>query len=184
MLTSRWRAVLAACSVVLAAGCRGPTTYVHPDADIRDMRTVAVLPFENLSGDRVAAERVRELLVAELQARGVWQVVEPGLVVTAVSTYPTGTRTPEELKKIGESLHAEALFLGTVVTYREAQSRNGSEVALNLRLVDARSGLTLWSSSHTRNGQGFTSNLLGLPSETPTELARRLIREELKTLFD
>jgi TolB-like protein len=177
---------LMASSLVLAAGCRGPATYVHPNADLRDMKVVAVLPFENLSTDRAAGERVQQLLLAELMAKSAFTVVEPGLVTAAVSEL--GDRrslAPDDLKKLGEKLHAEGLFLGTIVSYREPHGRNaGAEVTLQLRLVEARSGMTLWSATDTRNGAGFTTKLLGLTGQTTTELARTLVREQLATLIE
>ena len=41
---------------------------------------MAVLPLENLSGDRFASDRVRELLVTEMQALGIFEVVDVGEV--------------------------------------------------------------------------------------------------------
>ncbi len=55
-----------------------PAVYMHPNADLSVYERVAVLPFENLTTERFAADRVRELLVVELSSKGLFEVVESG----------------------------------------------------------------------------------------------------------
>src|SRR5215208_3068980 len=79
----RWVPCATALVLVLAA-CRGPAQYVNPNVDLSEMKTVAVLPFVNVSNDKVASEKVLRILVTELLATGEFDVVEPGAVVRAL----------------------------------------------------------------------------------------------------
>jgi len=178
-------AVLAA-----VAACRTATTtqYFHPNADIAALRTVAVLPFESLAQDRTSADKVQKIFMTELLALDIFDVVEPGAVVKALREQrieAIEALGPEDLKKLGEGLKADALFLGTVVDF--ADNRSGGtpapEVTIQLRLVESLSGVTVWTASRTRSGASTTARLFGIGGGSLTEAARELIQEELKTLL-
>ena len=55
-------------------------SYVHPSADLTYIKTVAVVPFENLTQERGAGEKVVNVVAAEVLRRGVFDVVEFGEV--------------------------------------------------------------------------------------------------------
>ena len=76
MRTQRSRSRLLFLALLALAACGGPRRYVHPGLDPATMKRVAVLPFENLSTDRVVGEKALRLLVLELLASGVYEVVE------------------------------------------------------------------------------------------------------------
>jgi ABC-type glycerol-3-phosphate transport system substrate-binding protein len=40
------------------AACGGPRQYVNQSADLSAVKTVAVLPFENVTNDKLSSERV------------------------------------------------------------------------------------------------------------------------------
>lgn len=179
-------AALTGFSVLLVAACGGPTVFTHPTSDVGAMRTIAVLPFENLANaDRGAADRVYQLTLAEMQAAGAFEVVEPGLVAKAMrerGAAPSAL-TPDDLKGLGETLGAEGLLIGAVLSYTDSRGIDGGgEATIQIRLVDTRSGGTVWSSSHSRKGSTFTKRLFGLPGDSGTEVARAIIRSELQTL--
>jgi TolB-like protein len=174
--------------LLLLTGCHATMTqYTHPNMDLGALKTVAVLPFENLTQERNAGDKVQKVLTTELLALGTFDVVEPGAVAKVLRgervETPEGL-APADLKRIGEQLKAEALFSGTVVDF--ADNRSGStpspEVTIQLRLVETQSGVTVWSVSKTRSGASTSARLFGIGGETLTEAARSLIRSELKTL--
>jgi TolB-like protein len=177
---------LAAASCVLVAACAGtPTVYTHPASNVADMRTIAVLPFDNMANaDRGAADRIHQLMLAEMQAGGAFEVVEPGLVAQAVRSRSGALSAlpPEDLKEIGQSLHADCVLIGMVLSYTDFRGADGGEATIQLRLVDTRSGGTVWSASHSRKGTTFTKRLFGLASDSGAEVARAVIRSELATL--
>ena len=84
---ARWLGIIL---IVLAllAGCSRrmkPTKFTNPRFDFSFIERVAVLPFENLSGDRQAAWRVTRLTSTELLASGAVDVVEAGEVQSALA---------------------------------------------------------------------------------------------------
>jgi hypothetical protein len=91
---------------------------------------------------------------------------------------------PPELKRLGETLKADALFMGTVVDFSQSQSGTPApDVTIQLRLVETQSGVTVWSASKTRSGASLGARLFGIGGDSLIEAARQLLREELRTLL-
>jgi TolB-like protein len=182
------RATLLAASVaaaLLAAACGGgPTVFRHPTTQAHEIRTIAVLPFEDLATtDRRTAERVRQLTLAELQARKGFEVVEPGLVENRVAERSgAASALPDDLKSLGASLHADGLLMGTILSYTDSRGAAGGEATIQLRLVETRSGATVWTASHSASGSSFAKRFFGMASDSGAEVARAVIRSELATL--
>lgn len=170
-------------------GCRsGPTVYIHPNADFSLIKKVAVLPFDNLTQDRFAADKVQKILTTELLSIGAFEVVEPGQVLKGLRDQgienPSAMITPQ-IKKVGEGLGAQALIFGTVVDFGESRvgTNPSPEVTVQLRLVETQSGVTLWSVSHTRSGVKIPVRLFGVGGETPTQATQKLMRQEINTIL-
>ncbi len=92
-----------------AAGRRGASRPV-----------LALLPFENLSGQFGADEQVTKGLRESLQP--VFNLVsqsEVETVLTDLRLRHTGFLTREQIKKIGQQLKVKALLIGMVDTYRQ-----------------------------------------------------------------
>ena len=173
----------------LAAACQSvPTRYVHPNADIAAIKKVAVLPFENVTADRAAGDKVQKVFLVELLSMEVFEVTEPGQVTKVLRSerLETDALGTDELKRIGKALGVDGLFLGSVVDFSETRtgSTSAPEVTVNLRLVETRSGVTVWTSGHTSAGATVSKRLFGIGGESLTEAARRLIRSELATLLE
>ncbi len=173
------------------AGCKttgGLTVYVSPTADFTVIKKVAILPFENMTQDRFAGEKVQKLVTIDLLSLGVFDILETGQVARVLREQgienPTGM-APAQIKKLGEALGAQAFVFGAVVDYGESRSGTipSPDVTIQLRLVEARSGGTLWSVSGTRSGAKLSTQLFGVGGETPTQAAERLIRTEVDTIL-
>jgi polysaccharide biosynthesis protein PelC len=185
MSRSTTRRALIAVLIVGAAGCGGPARYVNPTADFSAVKTVAVLPFENLSGDKVSSERVQRVFLTELLVLNTFQVVEPGQTNYSIrrANVDVSALTADDIKKLGTELKADALFTGTVIECVDrAGSAEGSRLSLQLRLVEVETGQTLWSSSSTRKGATFGSRMFGFSAKPSTTVAQELIRDELHGL--
>lgn len=186
----RARIALPLSLLLLAAACKsggGGQSYVHPNADLGSLKTVAVLPFENLTQERTAGDKVQRLFLTELLSMGLFEVVEPGLVtktLRAERVESTEGLAPADIQRIGKALKADALFMGTVVDYNE--NRSGAtpmpEVTIQARLVESQSGVTIWTSNRNRSGASLSVRLLGVGGDSLTETARKLIHDELKSL--
>lgn len=171
-----------------ALGCGGTSYYVHPRADLGAMHRVAVMPFETVTAERVAADKVQKIFLNELLATGAFEVVEPGVVVKILRderVENVAALTPADIGRIGKAMTADGVFFGTVVDYGEPRGGETAapDITIQLRLVDVQSGSTVWSASRTRNGATVTARLFGFGGDSATEVARNLIREELATLL-
>ena len=177
--------------VVLASGCAadgGGTAYLHPNADLSIIQRVAVLPLENLTSDRFAGERVREVLVVELLAEGLFDVLDTGEVNRVLrlrNVEDVSVLGPQAVADLGRELGVQAVMLGTVMEYRERRSGTFSapEVAISLRLVDVESGLPVWSVSGARTGLGVWTRLFGVGEKSFTEAVRDLVRRLIPSLY-
>lgn len=181
--------ILAAAVCATIAGCASTqqTRYLHPNADLGMIKKVAVVPFENLSEDRTAGEKLTRIFFVELLALDVFDVAEPGQAVKALRSggTPVDALGPAELQRIGKELGVDGLFLGSVVDFAESRSTSGSDprVTVQLRLIDTQSGTTIWSTSRTRSRAAAATKLLGVGRESLTEVGREVIRAELQTLL-
>jgi hypothetical protein len=182
------------CAAALAAalalaGCASSKTtkYMHPNMDLGAVKRVAVLPFENLTPERSSAEKVQKIFLTELLSLEAFEVVEPGQVTQYLRSNRIDSIDalgPADLKKLGEALKAQGIFVGTVVDFAETRTGQtpSAEVTIQLRLVEVQSGVTVWSASRTRSGATASARLFGIGGQSLTEAARQLIHEELSTL--
>jgi polysaccharide biosynthesis protein PelC len=169
-------------------GCGVPQSFVHPTYDFSAVKKVAVLPLENLSQDQLAGERVRKALIAELLATGVVEVIEPGQVNRALNQLnlqSVSAVSIEDLKKVGESLGVQALFMGSLDVYDRINVGGGTfpDVTISLRAVDVATGTIVWSSTRNGGGVGIVGRLFGFGGDTMSEATQKTIRAALATLF-
>lgn len=174
-------------TALAAAGCAGTHYYFHPNADLGIIKTTAVLPFENLTSDQAVGEKVQRLFLLELLSLGAFDVIEPGLVYKTLKDErmeSVQSLTPADIKKLGAALKAQAFFIGTVVDFTDDRvgTAHVPNVTIQLRLVEADTGTTIWSSNATRSGASLSVRLFGVGGESPIEAAQVLVRKQLKTL--
>lgn len=163
------------------------STFVHPTADFGLIERVAVLPFENLTGDGTAAEKVRQIVIIELLSSGAVQVVDVGEVgrgLRAVSIGNAAQPSREDVRKLGRELEVQALLGGSVQEYASGRGASAAtNVSLVFRLIETDSGEVIWSSSASKTGVGAMARLFGVGGDSPGERARKLVRKALKTLI-
>ena len=188
--TIRWVALLAATAFCMACASSSSTQtkYLHKNADLAAIARVAVLPFDNVSGDRSAGDKVLKVFYLELLSLDVFEVAEPGQVTKVLKTGPGSALDslgPADYQKLGKDLNVDAVFTGSVVDFTESRTGNTPtpDVTIQLRLIDTHTGATVWSAGQTRTGAGVSTRLFGVGGESLTEAARRLVRSELQTLL-
>ena len=118
-------------------------------------KSIAVLPFENLSDDQqntYFADGIQDDILSSLAKVADLKVISR----TSVRQYRTGTRN---LREIGDALGVAYVMEGTV-------RREANRVRINAQLIDARTDLHVWNDSYDRE----ISDLFSLQ----TELARRI----------
>jgi TolB-like protein len=164
-------------------GCSAPARYVNPTADLGGLKTVAILPFESVTNDKLCADRVQKIFFTELLAIGAFQVVEPGQVSFTLRRERLGGEalTPEDMKKLGQALRVEAFFVGAVIEYDDGRAGPvpNPRVKLQIRLIEAETGETLWSVSPARVGATVAARLFGIGGAPASVIAEELIRKEL-----
>ncbi|WP_213194777.1 CsgG/HfaB family protein [Desulfuromonas sp. AOP6] len=149
---------------------------------------VAVLPLENHSAEKFAAERLRDVVTTELLARRLFKVVEKGdlrrFLREEVAEAETVSLDSTTAKRMGKALNIDAYLAGSVDDYSEI--RNGSysypQVALTLRLVDVQTGRIIWQASGSARGYSSFGRIFGFSSPSVNEVSYRLVRDLLKTL--
>jgi TolB-like protein len=181
------------CIFVLAAaaGCttgNRPSVYLHRSYDFSVIKRAAVLPFENLTSDQTAGEKVRKVVVSELLASGVIDVIEPGQVNRVLAQQGIQNPSallPADIKKLGAALDVQALILGSVETFERVSlaAVSSAEVGITLRAVDVASGTIVWSVSERAGGVGLAGRLFGLGGVGLSEAAGLAARQAVRTLF-
>jgi hypothetical protein len=157
-LTLAW--ALAAC------GHGSRETYQDQNMDFGAIKSIAVMPFTNLSRDNLAGERVRDVFSTMLLATGAVYVVPYGEVARNVAKAGIGspaTPSVEEVVRLGTMLKAEAIIVGTVKEYGEVRSgtASGNVVSMSVQLFETATGKVVWSGATTKGGVSFKDRLLG-----------------------
>jgi len=122
-------------------------------------KSIAVLPFENLSADKANgyfADGIQDLILSKLAEIG-------GLTVISRTSTMRYQSHPEDLKAIGQQLEVANLLEGSV-------QKAGNQVLINVQLIDARSDHHLWAKSYTRT----LKNVFGVEGEVAEKVAAAL----------
>lgn len=185
------RIAIAGLALLLAnASCRHSAghTYQDRNMDFGAIKSVAVMPFTNLSRDNLAAERVRDVFASMLLATGAVYVVPYGEVVRSVGKAGIGSpNSPsvEDVVRLGTMLKAEGLVVGTVKEYGELRSGTASAnvVSMSVQLYETATGKVVWSGSTTRGGIKFKDRLLGGGGEPLNDVTEAAVDDLLGKMF-
>ena len=182
---------LFALSVLLmfVCGCATNTStqYVRQNVDYKNIKRMAVLPFESLTNDEYAGEKIRKTVITELLSRGV-DVIEPGEVTRVLIDQKikslSSVRT-SDLQNMAKVLGVEAFMMGSVEAYDISKgiSVTYPEVTINLRLVEASSGNIIWSVCQTSGGASFWTRHFGAEGISLSEAANKVVKEAIDTLL-
>lgn len=175
---------------LIIPGCRSagaPTYHMSENIDFSFYKRVAVMPLDNFTNDKFAGDIVRQVVISELLASGLMEVVVPGEVLNAfkdLGIKSAASLTTEQIKSLGEFLSVEAIIMGSVEEYGEAKMGNVSapQVTMSLMMADSDSGSIVWSITATRGGAGFMARHFGARHETISETVIKLVREAIQTL--
>lgn len=158
-----WLAPVAAALVAAAAGggwyAMQRPTVTSPVAKAADAKSLAVLPFVNMSEDKAMAyfaDGVHEDLLTQLALLGDLKVVSR----TSVMEYRNSSKNA---RQIAGELGVAALLEGSV-------RRAGSQVRVTAQLIDGRADKHLWAKSYDRE----LKDIFSIQSELATEISRAL----------
>jgi TolB-like protein len=136
-----------------------PVSAEEGDASSLPEKSVAVLPFENLSEDKenaFLADGVQGDILTALSKVADLKVISR----TSVNTYAAGM--PRNLRKIAETLGVAYVLEGSV-------RQTGEKVHITAQLTDARRDTHLWTESYERD--------LGNVFAIPSEIVQRIISQ-------
>jgi TolB-like protein/class 3 adenylate cyclase/Tfp pilus assembly protein PilF len=123
-------------------------------------KSVAVLPFENLSEEKANAfftDGVQDEILTNLSRIADLKVISR----TSVMQYKTGT--PRNLRKIGDELGVVHVVEGSV-------QRAANKVRVNAQLIDARNDAHLWAQTYDRD----LADVFAIQSEIAKAIADQL----------
>jgi adenylate cyclase len=167
-------ALIAACGALFMLLAATGYWLSNGAADPADpIRSIAVLPLENLTGDpsqQYFVEGMTEALIMGLARVG-------SLRVTSRTTILQYTGTTRSLPEIARELGVEALIEGSIML-------DGDRVRITTQLIDARNDEHLWAEQFDRD----VGDVLGLQSEVARRVAQqveaRLTEREVQKLVD
>jgi len=174
---------------VLITGCGH--NYVSARAiegdDLSEIKSVAVLPFENMTKFPEAGKIVPDLLATELYITKRFKVMERTEAVATCAK--EGIRIPEAMdagyaRTLGEKLGVDGVFIGSVSEYwyriyREEDEEVEPAVGINARLISVETGDVLWAASVTRSSY----DLLMTQKDPLNRVAQLSVIEMLDTLL-
>jgi len=163
-------------------------SFLRADVDLAYVTKVAVVPFENNSKDQFAAERIRGLAITQILAQGLFDVVDRGLVDSALREEAIDlNKAPMDaatMKQLGQRLVVQAFLLGSIDQAGGVQRGNSSfpELSVTLRLVDSNTGMIFWQASGNRTGDSMGKRLFGFSSDDDFKIALNLLKQLLATI--
>jgi TolB-like protein len=158
-----------------ACACSAP-------AVAQERPTLALLPFENVSGSVAGARIVMPLVERALTERG-YRVLGPEPLepfLTRRRIRNTGQLSRTHLGELGREHGATVALVGAVAIFND--SPENPQWGLSARLLDADSGTILWAGSAGLTGDDFTI-ALGLGAiRAPERLAAETVKAVLRDL--
>jgi polysaccharide biosynthesis protein PelC len=164
------RSGIAAVLLTLVAGCAAKhateATYHAPTMDFSLVRTVAVMPFANMSTTQTADERVRDVFMTMLQATGQIYVLPMGEVQRGLSRVEMSNPTApsdQDVVALSKILGCDAVVTGSVLEYGEARSGSASAsyISVSVQMLEAGSGKLVWSAQSTKGGISAADRMFG-----------------------
>ncbi len=156
------------------AGGAGKPMGVAPDSvplSTIPQKSIAVLPFENLSDDKSAAyfaDGIQDQILTKLASIADLKVISR----TSTAKYKS---KPEDLKTVSQQLGVANVLEGTV-------QKAGDKVRINVQLIDAHVDSHLWAKTYDRDMQDIFAVESEVAQEIADSLQAKLSPAEVKTV--
>jgi hypothetical protein len=183
-----YKKVVITFSLIFLAGCATEDVFSDSNMDFGSLRTVAVLPFQNLSSSDHAAARVRDAFANMLLATGAVYVLPPGEVARGLQTIGRISRegpSSDQIKQLAAVLRVDAVITGVVSEYGPVRSgvASANVVSVSVQMIEKSSGLVVWSASSTKGGISVWDRLLGGGGEPMNTVTEKAVNDLLDKLF-
>jgi hypothetical protein len=166
-----------------------PLTYYHdPDMDFGALRIVAVMPFQNLTSDKIAGARVRDIFANSLMATGAVYVVPVGEVARGINR--AGILDPaqpseEEIARFASIVKVDATITGALTEYGEVRSGASSAniISLSVQMMEVQTRKVVWTASTTQGGITIWDRLFGSGGRPMNDVTMAAVDDLLNKLF-
>jgi TolB-like protein len=151
--------IIGALLLVIAMLIVGRLPFYRQTGESISQKSIAILPFENLSEEKANAyfaEGVQNEILTRLTT------VRDLKVISRTSTAKYQSK-PDNLKTVAQELGVSTVLEGAV-------QKAGDKVRVNVQLIDARADTHLWAKSYDREFK----DVLGVESEVSQEIAEAL----------
>jgi hypothetical protein len=188
---AKFKKVVVSAIVVFLLGCAPASslTYFHdPNMDFAAVRSVAVMPFENLTRESQAGARVRDVFANSLLSTGAVYVIPSGEVSRGIAR--AGILNPavpslEEIGKFAGIIKVDAVITGTVTEYGQVRSgsANANVIAMNVQMIEVQALRTVWSASATEGGITIWDRLFGAGGKPLNDVTMKAVTDVIDKLF-
>lgn len=177
--------------IVLFSGCAAnkPNLQRLTPLPAGKICRVAVLPFIDNSEFDQGGLVVTRVFTAEFARRGNYMVLPEGDVrnVYRHLRIPPGKMPDvEQIQILGNQMEAQLIVVGNIYDMEERTTDGYTAnpvLALNLQLLDPKSGNIIWTTYHRREGAQYRTFMHFGLINTISELARRVSQEILEQWF-
>ncbi len=174
--TNKWKVIISASVTVLITLIAISYLFIFNKGSTDNTastfkKSIAVLPFENLSPDKnnaYFASGTEDMILTKLAGIG-------GLKVISRTSTDRYKSRPEDLKTIAKQLGVSTVLEGSV-------QKSDNEVLINVQLIDAKTDSHIWAKAYTRT----LDNVFSVEGEVAGKIAQalqiKLIPNEKKIL--
>jgi TolB-like protein/Flp pilus assembly protein TadD len=151
--------IIGALLLVIAMLIVGRLPFHRQTGESISQKSIAILPFENLSEEKTNAyfaDGIQNEILTRLAT------VRDLKVISRTSTAKYKSK-PDNLKTVAQELGVSTILEGAV-------QKSGDKVRVNVQLIDARADTHLWAKSYDRD----IKNVLAVESEVAQEIAEAL----------
>lgn len=152
------------------SSCAAPGISIKRSVPKGEIWELALFPLTDAPGAEGSGRAVTDLLVTEMLRIPQYNLIDKGLAEKELSRL-AGEKPADvdTMLRAGRELGADAVLVGEVTKYRKmfAFILPPADVAVNLRLVEVKTGHVAWSAQH-RRGYGFFHWISSLVPFLPT----------------
>ncbi|MCL5283615.1 MAG: hypothetical protein M1330_02750 [Armatimonadetes bacterium] len=179
---AKWFVGLFLGSRILTGGGGGAQTntfYVRPPVGNTAHVRLAVIPFNDLSEDTQADQKVMGIFVTQLLTTRTFTIIDPTVVNSALTDIRArGELDASQVKQLSQKLNARLFLLGTISEFGQSRAGgNGLTVAMDARLIDASSSQILWAGVVTRTGKASDSLFGGSGTPSLSRIAQEVVKD-------
>ena len=177
--------------IIMLVGCTSadiPDNYHDPEMDFSALRSIAVMPFSNLTNNKLAAERVRNTFMTSLMSTGVVYVIPPGEVARGIRRAALENAispSPDDAVKLSAIVKADAVMTGVLREYGEVRSgvTTANIISVSMQLIEIQTRKVVWTASTTKGGIDTWDRLFGGGGRPMNDVTEAAIDDLLNKLL-